>query len=170
MAWTGVIGDLITGQPRLPKGARGVFNQFCGTVILGQLKVPLALPPGKDGAGLHGEVVDRKMGHVRCQCLKKLLIPVRQALLRQVLDQVKTPAAEISALKGLIQPSTGLKQVMAAMAPAELFENDIIKTLATEADPIDACIKQLNQILAVETGGIHFKGELSPGLNPEMLP
>ena len=57
------------------------------------------------------------MGRLQRQGLLQLLLPGAAIGAGQPLDQIQAPAAQLTALLGLTQPTGGLQQIAAAVAP-----------------------------------------------------
>ena len=107
------------------------------------------------------------MGSLRRKRLFQLIRPGRIRLIRQVADQIQTPAGETPLNNRCLQPSASLQEVRTAMATSQGRQNRIVKALSTQAHPIDPLLSEGVEIQPPKTGGIHLQADLRSALQPK---
>ena len=168
MAGSGMVGDLVAAQSSCGQPCTGVGHQAHRQVFLRQVQLRPLSPAGKHRAWLNGQVIDREMRGLTADGLVQLVVPVLKGLTRQVLNQIKTPALQIPVLMGRMHPAAGLQQISPSMTPAEVDQNSIIKTLATQADAVHPRSKHRHELGLIKAGGIHLKGDFRTRLQTEL--
>ena len=158
--------------PPGPQHRPGQVHEIRPQIGIRQVEFPPLPLPVKDGAGLHGQVVDGQMGRSQIHGLNKLPAPVAQGIRGlpksgEPLNQIQAPAGERPLRVELLQPARRLQQVPATMAPTQRLKHVILETLAPEAGPVDACGHEAVQAGPVKAGRIQLHGDLRAGREAE---
>ena len=167
MARAGVVRNLIASQPGGAETMAGERHQLRCELLLRQLQLTPLLTAIKYRSWLHRQVIDRDVGRLHGDGLSQLLLPGEVGLSRQVLNQIKTPRAQLALPPCLPHPAAGLQQISAPVTTAQSSQNGIVKTLATEADAIHPGPEHRLQLPPIKAGGIHFKGDFRTLLKTE---